>query len=65
MEQLVGKQFYTVAEAATLLRVSKITIYRNTESGKIPRAKVGKRVLIPAAYVHGLTVLKSEGVSHD
>lgn len=62
MEQLVGKQFYTVEEAAKLLRVSKITVYRNTESGKIPRAKVGgKRILIPAAYLHGLAALKNEG----
>jgi len=59
------KQFYTVAEAAKVLRVSTITIYRNTESGIIPRAKVGKRVLIPASYVQGLSDLKNEGVNHD
>ncbi len=61
----MDKQFFTVAEAAKVLRVSTITIYRNTEKGIIPRAKVGKRVLIPASYVLGLAAQENEGGSHD
>ncbi|MBL7851210.1 MAG: helix-turn-helix domain-containing protein [Cyclobacteriaceae bacterium] len=45
-----GKKFYSIPEAAAETGVSKITLYRGVESGKIPSKKIGSRVLIPAAY---------------
>lgn len=49
-----AKQFLTIAETAEILRVSNLTIYRHTESGVIPRIKVGSRTLIPSSYIQTL-----------
>lgn len=45
------KKFYSIDEAAKKLDVSRITIYRNCQSGKIPHKKVGSRILIPGSFV--------------
>ncbi len=45
------KKFYSIDEAAIKLDVSRITIYRNCQAGKIPCKKVGSRVLIPGSFV--------------
>ena len=50
-DNFMDKQFYTVKETADLLRVTTLTIYRNTESGKIPSIKIGSRKRIPASYI--------------
>ena len=47
-------QFLTIAETAKIMRVSNMTIYRQTESGAIPRVKIGSRTLIPASYIQDL-----------
>jgi excisionase family DNA binding protein len=43
----------TVREVATLLRVSKMTVYRLTESGDLPAVRVGRSVRIPTSAVRG------------
>ena len=35
-------QFYTVEETASLLKMSKMTVYRYIKAGKFPAYKVGK-----------------------
>ena len=44
----------TVEEAAAMMRVEKMTIYRRIKSGMIPARKVGKSFLIPAAAIERL-----------
>ena len=61
-------QFLTIAETAKILRVSNLTIYRQTESGAIPRVKIGSRTLIPANYIESLlnaALANTEGVARD
>jgi excisionase family DNA binding protein len=47
-------QFFTIDEAASILRVSRVTIHRKLSSGEIRAARLGKRVLIPAAWLQEL-----------
>ena len=35
-------QFLTVAEVATMMRVSKMTVYRLVHSGELPAIRVGR-----------------------
>ncbi len=39
-------EFMTVAEVADVLRVSKLTVWRYTESGKLPAYKFGRDLRI-------------------
>jgi excisionase family DNA binding protein len=50
---MVGQvQFLTVAEVATLMRVSKMTVYRLVHSGELPAIRVGKSFRVPEKAVH-------------
>lgn len=42
------EQPYTVAEVAKLLRVSKMSVYRLTDSGELGSLRVGRSIRIPA-----------------
>lgn len=44
--------FLTVAEVATIMRVSKMTVYRLVHSGELPAARVGKSFRVPEQAVH-------------
>ena len=48
------KETYTMAEAARILSISKATMHRHAESGKIPTIRLVGRVVIPRAYIDGL-----------
>ncbi len=37
-----GVRFLTVAEVATVMRVSKMTVYRLVHSGELPAVRVGR-----------------------
>lgn len=37
-----GVRFLTVAEVATMMRVSKMTVYRLVHSGELPALRVGR-----------------------
>lgn len=50
------KPFYTVAEAAELLRVNEKTIYRIIKARKIAYYKVGVQIRISAAELERLKV---------
>lgn len=45
-------QFLTVAEVATLMRVSKMTVYRLVNAATLPAVRVGRSVRVPEQAVH-------------
>ncbi|WP_345499185.1 helix-turn-helix domain-containing protein [Nocardia callitridis] len=49
---LGGTQFLTVAEVASLMRVSKMTVYRLVHSGELPAVRVGRSFRVHAKAVH-------------
>lgn len=52
-ERQVGDvTFKTVAEVATLMRVSKMTVYRLVHNGDLPAVRVGRSFRIPESAVH-------------
>lgn len=44
--------FLTVAEVATVMRVSKMTVYRLVHSGHLPAIRVGRAFRVPEQAVH-------------
>lgn len=44
----------TVAEAAERLRISQVAAYRQIKTGQIPSVRVGRRLLVPAAWIDQL-----------
>ncbi len=45
-------RFLTVAEVATIMRVSKMTVYRLVHSGELPAVRVGRSFRVPEQAVH-------------
>jgi excisionase family DNA binding protein len=45
-------KFLTVAEVATLMRVSKMTVYRLVHSGDLTAVRVGRSFRVPEHAVH-------------
>jgi excisionase family DNA binding protein len=43
-------KFFTIEEAAKILRVSRVTIYRKMNTGELKVTHFGRRVLIPASF---------------
>ena len=50
--QFAEVRFVTVAEVASLMRVSKMTVYRLVHSGELPAVRVGRSFRVPEAAVH-------------
>ena len=44
-------QFLTVAEVASMMRVSKMTVYRLVHAGELPAARVGRSFRVPRRAV--------------
>lgn len=44
----------TVAEAAERLRISQVAAYRQIKAGQIPSVRIGRRLLVPAAWIDQL-----------
>jgi excisionase family DNA binding protein len=44
-------EFYTVAEVAARMRVSKMTVYRLVHGGELPAARVGRSFRVPRRAV--------------
>jgi excisionase family DNA binding protein len=49
--RLADVRFATVAEVASLMRVSKMTVYRLVHSGALPAVRVGRSVRVPESAV--------------
>ncbi len=45
-------RFLTVAEVASVMRVSKMTVYRLVHNGELPAARVGRSFRVPEEAVH-------------
>jgi excisionase family DNA binding protein len=58
------QQFYTVAQTAKSLSIAKLTVYRRITSGEIPSTRMGRKVLIPAAYIENLVAQAMSGAQH-
>lgn len=50
--QLSEVRFLTVAEVASLMRVSKMTVYRLVHSGELTAVRVGRSFRVPETAVH-------------
>ena len=50
--KLAEVKFLTVAEVATLMRVSKMTVYRLVHSGELTAVRVGRSYRVPEKAVH-------------
>ncbi|CAN5425116.1 hypothetical protein BH24ACT9_BH24ACT9_10840 [soil metagenome] len=49
---LSAVSFLTVAEVASLMRVSKMTVYRLLHSGELAGVRVGRSFRVPESAVH-------------
>ncbi|PPK93491.1 excisionase family DNA binding protein [Kineococcus xinjiangensis] len=49
---LTDVRFLTVAEVASLMRVSKMTVYRLVHHGELPAVRVGRSFRVPEHAVH-------------
>jgi len=47
-QRVLGGRVMTLAEVATLLRISRNSAYEAARRGEIPTIKIGRRVLVPA-----------------
>src|ERR1700749_4487309 len=45
-------KFLTIAEVASVMRVSKMTVYRMVHGGEIPAVRVGRSFRVPEQAVH-------------
>ena len=45
-------KFLTVAEVASAMRVSKMTVYRLVHSGELPAVQIGRSFRVPEQAVH-------------
>jgi excisionase family DNA binding protein len=48
---LSGVRFLTVAEVATMMRVSKMTVYRLVHNAEMPAVRVGRSFRVPETAV--------------
>ena len=47
-------EFLTVAEVASMMRVSKMTVYRLVHNGELPAVRVGRSFRVHAKAVHDM-----------
>ncbi len=45
-------KFFTVAEVASIMRVSKMTVYRLVHAGDMPAIRVGRSYRVPESAVN-------------
>ena len=58
-----GPRFFTVAEAAALLKVSEVTIYRGISAGEFPAVKIRGRYAIPSRAIDDLEATALEALA--
>jgi excisionase family DNA binding protein len=56
-----GPKFYTVTEAAEILRISVAHAYRLAKKGDLRTVRLGHRVVVPAAAIDDLDGLPAVG----
>jgi len=60
MEKLKDKLFFTTAEVAGLLKVSRITIFQKIKNGSLRAEKFGRNYLVPREEVEQFIVNKGQ-----
>lgn len=50
-ESLPDPKFLTIAEVASMMRVSKMTVYRLVHNGELPAVRVGRSFRVPESDV--------------
>ncbi len=56
----VERPTLTVEETASILQISRSTVYDALRSGEVPCLRVGRRVLVPTARLRDLLGLRNE-----
>lgn len=51
MAELSDVRFLTVAEVADIMRVSKMTVYRQVHAGELPAVRFGRSYRVPEQAV--------------
>lgn len=51
-DRLSEVRFLTVAEVASIMRVSKMTVYRMVHNGELPAVRVGRSFRVPQDAVN-------------
>lgn len=51
LQKFAHAQYLTVAEVASAMRVSKMTVYRLVQSGDLPAVRFGRSYRVPIAAV--------------
>lgn len=51
-DEFSAVRFLTVAEVATAMRVSKMTVYRLVHAGDLPAVRVGRSFRVPEDAIH-------------
>jgi excisionase family DNA binding protein len=61
----MDSRFNTIKQAAELLQVSPLTVWRKIQTGEIPSIRMGRRVLIPNEFFDRLKdkAFQSQGVA--
>ncbi|MGR4883970.1 helix-turn-helix domain-containing protein [Streptomyces sp. LARHCF249] len=60
---LEGVVFLTVAEVASVMRVSKMTVHRLVHNGHLPAIRVGRSFRVPEGAVHALLREQAEALA--
>ena len=47
-------KFYSVRQAAEILNVSYLTVFRKITEKSFPSIRIGRKILVPAAFIDGL-----------
>lgn len=56
-----GRAGYTPTELAGMLGVPSSTVYTGIRRGQIPSSKIGRRIVVPAAWLDRFLEGKEEG----
>jgi len=50
---MVNENFFSTAEVAKILGISRIAVFKKIQKGHIPAQKVGRSYVIPGSYIQG------------
>ncbi|MDF2612849.1 MAG: binding domain protein excisionase family [Clostridia bacterium] len=51
----MNKEMLSVKEAAQVLGVCRMTIYRMVKANSIPYTRIGRSIKIPVSYIEGIS----------
>jgi excisionase family DNA binding protein len=60
-----AERFFSVSEAAKILKVSEVTIYRGINAGQFPAVKIRGRYVVPAKAIDQLEASALEQVAAE